>query len=117
IGSPGTGKNIITVGAAEDVTPFGGADACGTADSGADSANDIISFSSRGPCADGRKKPEIMGPGTHVSGAAPQAGPNTARTGNGAHLACFTAAGVCCGVNPADFFPAGQEWYTASSGT
>ena len=58
-----------------------------------------------------------MGPGTHVSGVAPQAGPNTARTGNGVHLACFTAAGVCGGVSPADFFPAGQEWYTASSGT
>jgi hypothetical protein len=116
-GSPGTGKNMITVGAAEDVNPFGGADGCGTADSGADNANDIIAFSSRGPEDDGRVKPEVVGPGTHVSGVAPQSGPNTARTGNGAHLACFTAAGVCGGVSPADFFPAGQEWYTASSGT
>ena len=32
IGSPGTGKNIITVGAAEDVNPFGGSDGCGTSD-------------------------------------------------------------------------------------
>ncbi len=53
IGSPGTGKNIITVGAAENVNPFGGSDTnCGIADSGADSANDIISFSSRGPTTD-----------------------------------------------------------------
>ena len=116
IGSPSTGKNIITVGAAEDVNPFGGADGCGIGDTGADSANDIISFSSRGPTADQRKKPEIVGPGTHVSGAAPQSGANTARTGNGSHLACFTASGVCGGVG-IDFFPSGQEWYTASSGT
>jgi hypothetical protein len=60
IGSPGTAKNVITVGAAENVQPFGGADGCGIGDSGADSANDIIFFSSRGPCTDGRKKPEIM---------------------------------------------------------
>jgi hypothetical protein len=116
-GSPGTGKNIITVGAAEDVNPFSGADGCGVDDSGADNSNDIIGFSSRGPEDDGRIKPEVVGPGTHVSGVAPQSGPNIARTGNGAHLACFTAAGVCGGVSPADFFPAGQEWYTASSGT
>ena len=42
IGSPGTAKNLITVGAAEDVNPFGGSDGCGTPDSGANSANDII---------------------------------------------------------------------------
>ena len=116
IGAPGTGKNIITVGAAEDVNPFGGADGCGIDDTGADNANDIISFSSRGPTTDGRKKPEIVGPGTHVSGVAPQSGANTARTGNGSHLACFVASGVCGGVG-IDFFPSGQEWYTASSGT
>jgi subtilisin-like proprotein convertase family protein len=116
IGSPGTGKNIITVGAAEDVNPFGGADGCGIDDAGADNANDIISFSSRGPCDDGRKKPEIMGPGTHVSGTVAQSAANPTRTGNGSHLACFVASGVCGGVG-IDFFPAGQEWYSASSGT
>ena len=116
IGSPGTGKNVITVGAAEDVNPFGGSDGCGIGDTGADSANDIISFSSRGPTTDGRKKPEIVGPGTHVSGGAPQNAANPTRMGNGAHLACFTSPSVCGGVG-SNFFPAGQEWYTASSGT
>ncbi len=116
IGSPGTGKNVITVGAAEDVNPFSGSDGCGIDDTGADSANDIISFSSRGPTTDGRKKPEIVGPGTHVSGGAPQNAANPTRTGNGAHLTCFTSPSVCGGVG-SNFFPAGQEWYTASSGT
>ena len=116
IGAPGTGKNVITVGAGEDVNPFGGADGSGIGDTGADSANDIISFSSRGPCDDGRIKPEIMGPGTHVSGGAPQNAPNPARTGNGNILACFTGNGVSGGVG-SKFFPAGQQWYTASSGT
>ena len=47
VGSPGTGKNIICVGAAENVQPFGGSDASGVSDSGADSANDIICQSQR----------------------------------------------------------------------
>ncbi|MEI6198240.1 MAG: S8 family serine peptidase, partial [Verrucomicrobiota bacterium] len=47
VGSPGTGKNIICVGAAENVQAFGGADGSGITDTGADSANDVISFSSR----------------------------------------------------------------------
>jgi subtilisin-like proprotein convertase family protein len=117
IGSPGTGKNVITVGAAEDVNPFGGSDGCGTPDSGANSANDIIAFSSRGPTTDGRKKPDIMGPGTHVSGGAPQAAIVTPPgSGNGVQLPCFNGSGVCGGVGSI-FFPAGQQYYTASSGT
>ena len=67
-GSPGTAKNVITVGASEASRPFGGADQCGVADTGADSANDIVDFSSRGPTSDGRSKPDIVAPGTHVSG-------------------------------------------------
>jgi hypothetical protein len=116
VASPGTGKNVITVGAGEDVNPFGGSDGSGVADSGADSANDIINFSGRGPCDDARIKPDIMGPGTHVSGGAPQNAANPARTGNGNILACFTGNGVSGGVG-SKFFPAGQTWYTASSGT
>ena len=42
------------------------------ADAGADSARDIIDFSSRGPTDDGRLKPDLVAPGTHVTGAAPQ---------------------------------------------
>ncbi len=45
------------------------------------------SFSGRGPCADGRQKPDLVAPGTHISGGAPQAanpGPTT-----GTALPCF----------------------------
>ncbi|WP_239014352.1 S8 family serine peptidase [Archangium violaceum] len=119
VGSPGTGKNVITVGASENVHPFGGADACGTTDSDANSLHDVAGFSSRGPTDDGRKKPDIMAPGTHVSGGVAQAdGQHAPTPGNplGQALSCFDASGVCAGFN-SDFHPAGQQWYTASSGT
>lgn len=114
VGSPGTGKNIICVGAAENVQAFGGADGSGVADTGADSANDIISFSSRGPCADGRFKPDLCAPGTHVSGGVAQAA-NPAATGTA--IACYDGTGVSGGVSSIYFPSAGQQFYTASSGT
>ncbi|HEY6803935.1 MAG TPA: S8 family serine peptidase [Pyrinomonadaceae bacterium] len=118
VGLPGTAKNVITVGAAEGVQAFGGADGCGTADNEADSVNDIVGFSSRGPTADGRRKPDIVAPGTHISGGVAQASiASPTGSGTGAQLACFNATGVCAGPGGSDFFPAGQQWYTASSGT
>ncbi|MFY0522257.1 S8 family serine peptidase [Archangium gephyra] len=119
VGSPGTGKNVITVGASENVHPFGGADACGTGDSSANSLMDVVGFSSRGPTRDGRKKPDIMAPGTHVSGGVAQAAGQRASppaNPNGQALSCFDATGVCAGFG-SDFHPAGQQWYSASSGT
>ncbi len=115
VGSPGTAKNVISVGAAENVNAFGGSDGCNIADTGADSANDIISFSSRGPCSDGRKKPDIMAPGTHITGGVVQtASPGSTGTAD----PCYNGTGVCGGVAPSDFFPSsGQQFYTASSGT
>ena len=62
----GTAKNVIVAGAAENVRAFGGADASGVADTGANSANDIIDFSSRGPCSDGRNKPDCVAPGEPI---------------------------------------------------
>jgi subtilisin-like proprotein convertase family protein len=129
VGAPGTAKNVITVGAAENVhshsTANGGNnaagnDGCGIADTGADSANDIIFFSSRGPCDDGRNKPDIVGPGTHVTGGVAQA---PAPGVNGGALATFNALGVCAlpgsgtAGDPDNFFPLAQQWYTTSSGT
>ena len=35
---------------------------------------DIVDFSSRGPTDDGRLKPDLVAPGTHVTGAQPPAG-------------------------------------------
>jgi len=117
VGLPGTAKNVITVGASENVQSFGGNDACGIGNAGADNANDIIAFSSRGPTADGRRKPEIVAPGTHVTGGAPQNSiASPAGSGTGTQLTCFNASGVCGGVG-SNFFPAGQQWYTASDGT
>ena len=128
-GAPGTAKNVITVGASENVhshaTAAGGnnaagTDGCGIADTGASSLDDIIGFSSRGPTDDGRVKPDIVAPGTHVTG---RRLPGPAPAANGTADACFTALGVCAlpggGVagDPDNFFPAGQQFYTTSSGT
>ena len=135
--SPGSAKNVITVGAAENVrslsTTNGGKDTVGDsgcstvskpdADTSADSANDIASFSSRGPCQDGRKKPDIVAPGTHITGGTPQTSPPPSPTGTGQALSTFDANGVCglpgSGTtgDTNDFFPLGQQFYTVSSGT
>ena len=62
ISSPGTAKNVITVGAAESVRASG-TDGCGVTNAGADNASDIINFSGRGPTQDGRMKPDVVAPG------------------------------------------------------
>ncbi|HYI00011.1 S8 family serine peptidase, partial [Hyalangium sp.] len=119
VGTPGTAKNIITVGASENVRAFGAPDLCNVNDASADSLNDIVGFSSRGPTSDGRKKPDLVGPGTHISGGVAQTAgqrANPPANPNGDALSCFDASGVCGGPG-IDFYPAGQEWYTASSGT
>ncbi len=98
VGSPGTAKNVITVGASENVRASG-TDGCNVANDGADDAHDMIGFSSRGPSDDGRIKPELVGPGTHITGAQSQAED-------------YDGSGVC------DLqFPAGSTLYTLSSGT
>jgi hypothetical protein len=114
VGEPATAKNVISVGAAENVQAFSGSDGCDVADSGANSANDIISFSSRGPTDDGRKKPDIVAPGTHVSGGVIQTeSPSSVGTAD----SCYTGDGVCGGVSSTFFPSSGQAFYTASSGT
>ena len=71
IAAEGSAKNVITVGATEGVRPSG-TDGCGTPDTAADSARDVLYFSSRGPTDDGRLKPDLVAPGSHVTGARPQ---------------------------------------------
>jgi subtilase family protein/BACON domain-containing protein len=101
VSSPATAKNVICVGASENVRQTG-TDGCAVANSGADSANDIINFSSRGPVnsagGDGRIKPDIVAPGTHIEAGVPQSN--------------YDGSSVCN-----QFFPAGQTLYGWSSGT
>lgn len=117
--SSGTAKNVITVGASENVHPFGANDGCGISDTIANSLNDVASFSSRGPTIDNRKKPEIMAPGTHITGGVEQQTLVAPVSGTGDDASCFTGAGICgLGAYPNKFFPSGgQQWYTAGSGT
>ncbi|MDX2030097.1 MAG: S8 family serine peptidase [Blastocatellia bacterium] len=101
VGAPGTAKNVITVGASENVRQTGN-DGCGIGNSGANNAGDIIGFSSRGPVnssgGDGRFKPDLVAPGTHVEAGVPQSN--------------YDGSSVCD-----KFFPAGQTLYGWSSGT
>lgn len=108
VGSPATAKNVISVAASENYRPEG-VDSCNLdgqgniGPDGADSALDILRFSSGGPTADGRAKPDITAPGTHVFGAASQS-PG------------FFGEGLCTG--PGVFQPPDQApYYTWSSGT
>lgn len=103
-GSPANAKNVIAVGASENVRPtkLNGSswiDGCGTGSSGANDATDIIGFSSRGPTDDGRVKPDLVAPGTHIQGAATQSD-------------SYTGLYVCDAYQPS-----GQTLYAASSGT
>lgn len=114
VGAPGTGKNVISVGGSENVRAFGAVDGCGVPDTQADNANDIADFSSRGPCADGRIKPDIVAPSTHITGGVIQ----TATAGStGQADSCFNASGICGGINSGIFYPTGQQLFSASSGT
>jgi PKD repeat protein len=101
VSTPGTAKNILTVGASENNRQTG-TDGCGITNSGANDLRDLISFSSRGPVAaasgDGRFKPELCAPGTHIQAGVPQSN--------------YNGSSVCN-----QFFPSGQTLYGWSSGT
>jgi serine protease AprX len=76
VDSPGTAKNCLTVGASENSRGF--TDKYGEwwpsdfskapfkNDPMADSIDDVVAFSSRGPCASGRRKPDVVAPGTFI---------------------------------------------------
>lgn len=103
ISSPSTAKNVISVGAGEN-SRKDGIDGCGVRDEGADSAMDMANFSSGGPVDDGRYKPDICAPGSHIQGAASQH-PD------------FNGLLVCGENLDNPYFPKGQTLYTWSSGT
>lgn len=80
MGSPASAKNVLTVGASENYLLEGGiqrklgelkgGDAWSVeplaGDRLSDNANGIAAFSSRGPTADGRLKPDVVAPGTNI---------------------------------------------------
>lgn len=102
VSAPSTAKNVISVAAGENFRKDG-TDGCNVKDTDADSAMDIAFFSSGGPLDDGRIKPDITAPGTHIEGAASQ------------HPQ-FDGSSVC-GDFDKPYFPMGQTLYTWSSGT
>ncbi|GBF82113.1 S8 family serine peptidase [Aphanothece sacrum] len=75
---PGTAKNCLTVGASENQREGEFTDTYGQwwpdkfphdpikSDNMANSLDDIAAFSSRGPCEDGRRKPDVIAPGTFI---------------------------------------------------
>ncbi|MDD3603832.1 MAG: MBG domain-containing protein, partial [Kiritimatiellae bacterium] len=78
ISSPGLAKNVLCVGASENNRPeqslTWGAGWPGNfpnspiiSDRVADNTNGMAAFSSRGPCTDGRIKPDIVAPGTYLA--------------------------------------------------
>ncbi len=82
IGTPGTAKNCITVGASENYRPSGGAQGTYGAywpsdfpanplnsDRVSNNSSGMVAFSSRGPTDDNRIKPDIVAPGTNVISA------------------------------------------------
>lgn len=81
VGSPGTAKNCLTVGASEGDRPTGAGYDCpwGTgswalkypadpifSDHVSDNTDGMAAFSSRGPVLDGRYKPDLVAPGTNI---------------------------------------------------
>lgn len=74
IGSPACAKNVIATGASENVA---GTLAL-TYDLYADGPDTMCDFSSRGPCADGRIKPDLVAPGSWIASAASSAAPDEA---------------------------------------
>jgi uncharacterized repeat protein (TIGR01451 family) len=130
VGAPATAKNVITVGAAENVRSLSkanggkssmGYDGCGYTDAIADAASDLATFSSRGPTSDGRMKPDLVAPGSHITGGVPQVWGSTNVWGEA--LPEFRASSLCAlsgsGTSGSldNFFPVGQQFYTVSSGT
>ena len=78
VDSPGTAKNCLTVGACENDRAGQFSDQYGQwwpsdfpnaslkTDPMVDSVDDIVAFSSRGPCTTGRRKPDVIAPGTFI---------------------------------------------------
>lgn len=98
VSSPAAGKNVIAVGASENVRP-GWTDGCNSGPTDADNAMDVVDFSGRGPAPGQRVKPEVIAPGTHIQARA-------------SIFSGYNGSGVCDG-----FYPPAQTIFASSSGT
>lgn len=122
IGTPGNGKNMITVGASENQRPNDEngpwTDGCGTGPTGADDAMDVIPFSSRGPAPGVRIKPEVIAPGTHITGtqANPTAGGNTCDNARPIGNATYNASSGTSHSAPAVAGVASLAWWWIANG-
>ena len=86
VGAPGAARAALTVGAMADTTERGFS---------------LASFSSRGPTADGRVKPDVVAPGVNITSA--QSGTSTGRVAySGTSMATPFVAGVALLVRDAN---------------
>ncbi len=76
VGSPACAKNVIATGASDNDP----ATLSSTYGLYADGRDTMADFSSRGPCADGRIKPDVVAPGTWIASAASANALNLANT-------------------------------------
>ncbi|HKY31287.1 MAG TPA: S8 family serine peptidase [Candidatus Polarisedimenticolia bacterium] len=98
VGWPASAKNVLAAGATEGYRP-GQSDGCGTQGLLADNANHILGISARGPAGDGRVKPDLVAPGSHIQSLASRA-------------LGYSGVGVCD-----KYFPPGQRLLNWATGT
>lgn len=89
--SPKAAKNIVTVGATENYRPGECPDICATS---ADDIDVVVGFSSRGPTADGRIKPDVVAPGHVTAGMLSSFASYSCACDGGGGVGCCDSQGV-----------------------
>ncbi len=130
VGSPGTAKNALTVGASENNRPTilqtyaPGLGPVLDADQVANNTSGMAAFSSRGAAncntpgtADDRIKPDLVAPGTMIASLRSQASPNTIWFIDNMEsgVSGWTAGGTWAQVNT-DFHSTNTSWHDSPAG-